>query len=202
MPSQIIIVRHGHTPNNFADHRARMMGWTNDTTGLSDAGRLDATATAAKLKSYRIDAAYHSDLLRTTETAQIISETLQIQITPTPLLRERNIGNFAGHSHGELAENRPADWAKFLDHHDLDWNGLEGESLRDVHNRFHQLKNNLSQSHVNQSVLLVTHSGFIHTVLRDIFGFFPKESFIEVNHDSVTILEKQSNSYILSRYNE
>jgi len=202
MPNKIILVRHGHTPNNFADHRARMMGWTDDTTGLSDAGRLDATATATKLKSYRIDAAYHSDLLRTSETAQIISETLQIQITPTPLLRERNIGNFAGHTHHELKESRPTDWAKFLDHHDLDWNGLAGESLRDVHTRFHQLRTLLSANHSDQSVLLVTHSGFIHTVLRDIYGFFPKESFVEVDHDSVTILTKQSNTYSLTRYNE
>lgn len=202
MPSQIILVRHGHTPNNFADHRARMMGWTNDTTGLSEEGKLDAARTAAKLKSLRIDAAYHSDLLRTTETAHIISESLQIKITPSPLLRERNIGTFADHTHQELRETRPVDWAKFLDHHDLDWNGLEGESLRDVHTRFHELRQLLSNNHPDQSVLLVTHSGFIHTVLRDIYSFFPKESFIEVNHDSVTILTKQEDTYSLTRYNE
>lgn len=177
------------------------MGWTNDVAGLSLQGRDEALATASKLKNYQIDTAYHSDLLRTSETATIIGDQLNLISTPHLGIRERNLGNFAGHTGHEIMTNRPLDWLKFQDHHDLDWNGLQGESLRDVHARFHSFMEHLHAQHVNQSVLLITHSGILHTILRDYFHFFPTESFIEVAHDSITILDKVGDSYALTLHN-
>ena len=137
MPKQIIFVRHGDTPYNSKDPRKnRMMGWI-DHVGLSDQGKADAKKTADKLKNYQIDCVYHSDFLRTAETAAIITAQLGLTSSPTHSLRERNLGSFANQTVHEVITTRPADWAKFLDHYDPDWNGLEGESLRDVYNRFH-----------------------------------------------------------------
>lgn len=177
------------------------MGWVDDTAGLSEQGKQDAKSTAAKLASYQIDATYYSDLLRTTETANIITSTLQLSGQPTHLLRERNLGNFAGRTYHDIKTNSHADWDKFLDHHDPDWNGLEGESLRDMHKRFDQFMQKLKTKHPDQTVLLITHSGFMHTILRDYFEFFPKESFIEVGHSSLTILEKSGDKYELKAHN-
>lgn len=202
MPKQLIFVRHGHTANNSTNHKAnRLMGWVHDHVGLSDQGRQDALATAAKLKNYRIDYIYHSDLKRTSETATIITQELGMSSVATTTLRERNLGTFAEHTAHEVMTTRPEDWVKFLDHHDPDWNGLEGESLRDVHKRFRTLLRNLQLQHKDQIILLITHSGYLHTILRDHFRFFPKESFIEVGHSSVTILEKSGSSYHLVAHN-
>lgn len=174
------------------------MGWDDDYAGLNDLGIEDAKNTASKLTQYHIDAVYHSDLIRTSETAIIITKQLKLTSIPTPYLRERNLGNFANHTMHEIKVNRPHDWDKFLDHADADWNGLQGESLRDVCNRFDSFIKKLEISHSNQKVLLITHSGFMHTVLRDYFNFFPKESFVEVGHSSVTLLEKANGNYQLS----
>ena len=176
------------------------MGWADDSTGLSEQGILDAQATTTKLSSYQIDAIYYSDLRRTSETASIITSTLNLTAEKTHLLRERDLGNFAGRTSHEIKTNNPEDWNKFLDHHDPDWNGLEGESLSHVHARFADLLQHLHSTHPDKTVLLVTHSGYLHTVLRDHFGFFPKESFQEVGHSSITILEKTTSTYQLALY--
>lgn len=202
MPKRLIFVRHGHTAHNSTDHaHNRLMGW-HDHVGLSEQGRLDAVRTAKKLQDQIIDVAFHSDFIRTSETAKIISDILGLSITPTRYLRERNLGNFAELTMGEIKANRPADWAKFLDHRDPDWNGLEGESLRDVTNRFHQFFTQILSQYPDENVLLVTHSGYIHTILRDYFEFFPKDSFEEVGHSSITIVERNGDSYKLISYNE
>lgn len=201
MPQRLIFVRHGETAYNSRDHKTnRMMGWAHDHVGLSDQGRGDALAVAAKLKNYHIDYIYHSDLKRTSETAAIITQELGMTSIPTVGLRERNLGTFAELTAYEVMTTRPHDWAKFLDHYDPNWNGLAGESLRDVHIRFRSLLSQLQSRHQNQTILLITHSGYLHTVLRDHFEFFPKESFKEVGHSSLTVLEKTLSSYHLVLY--
>lgn len=202
MAKRLIFVRHGHTVNNSNDHKTnRMMGWVNDVAGLSEEGRVDARSTASKLRNYQIDVAYHSDLLRTTETASIISSELTIKIEPTHYLRERNLGNFADCTAHDLITSRPHDWEKFLDHADQDWNGLAGESLRQVNARFAKFHQQLISQHPHQTVLLVTHSGILHTILRDYFHFFPVESFIEVGHDSITVVDNIDGNHQLTLHN-
>ncbi len=176
------------------------MGW-NDHVGLSPQGRRDALTTAKKLQNYQINAAYHSDLLRTRETAEIISRHLKIHSTPNQLLRERDLGNFANLTPHQIMLDRPDDWSKFIDHHDITWNGLNGESLHHVHQRIAKLRTTLKKHHAGATVLLITHSGLIHIMLRDHFGFFPKESFIDVAHDSITLLEKRVDRYHLALHN-
>ncbi len=178
------------------------MGWDSDHVGLSAEGRLDAQITAAKLSKYSLDAIYYSDLRRTSETAEIITNILGISATPNVLIRERNLGSFAEHTMHDLKVNRSKEWEKFLDHHDPDWTIPGGESLRDVHTRFAQMLSFLSTNHNNQTVLLITHSGYIHTVLRDHFGFFAKDTFVEVDHTSHTVLTKTQSSYELTLYNQ
>ncbi len=198
MPKAIIFVRHGETTNNV---EGRLMGWVRDYAHLTEKGKGEAAKVAQTLLDYQIDHIYHSDLIRTAETAEIICKALGKESEPTMYLRERNLGNFADRTWDDIKTNSPADFTKFLDHADADWNGLEGESLRDMHERFQQFLDHLHKEHSNQTVLLVTHSGFLYTILRDFFEFFPKESFTEVGHSSITVLEKDNDHYRLKLYN-
>jgi broad specificity phosphatase PhoE len=198
MPQQLIFVRHGETTNNV---EGRLMGWEHDYAHLTKQGQEDAKQTAKNLAGYKIDHIYHSDLIRTTETAAIICKALGRQSEPTHYLRERNLGTFADRTWQDLRENSPAEFAKFIDHEDAEWNGLKGESLNDMAKRFNEFLAQLHSSHQGQTVLLVTHSGFLHTILRDVFDFFPKHSFTEVGHSSITILEKSGGTYTLKLYN-
>jgi len=198
MPKRLIFARHGETPYNL---EGRLMGWKSDV-GLTANGRRHAKEVAAKLKDYHIDYIYASDLRRATETATIIANALTLTPLPTAGLRERNLGNFAERTWEDIQTNSATDWDKFLDHFDPDWNGLAGESLRDMHARFDHFLSQLRHKHSDQTLLLVTHSGFLYTILRDYFHFFPTESFLEVDHSSITILDKTGDGYSLTAFNQ
>ncbi|MBP9669952.1 histidine phosphatase family protein [Candidatus Woesebacteria bacterium] len=199
MPKKIILVRHGETDRNV---EKKLMNWINDIGTLTVKGRSEASQVGQRLKEIEIHAIYASDLKRTQETAQIISEHLSLSPVHVHGLRERNLGIFGDHTFDEIKQKWPEKLAKFLDNADIDWNELEGESIRDVHNRFQGFIAEIESKHKDENVLFVTHSGIIYTVLRDLFDFFPQDSWMDVEHTSITILEKSGDKYILKSFNK
>lgn len=198
MPKQIIFIRHGETPYNAAH---KFMNWETDA-GLTKQGIEQANIVGKRLKNYHIDAVYVSDLRRAAETAAIVEQHIGLTPLHEKLLRERNLGKFGGLTVSEIKEQYADEFKQWINHYDLDWNGLEGESLKDVHTRFHALLAMLEAKHAEETVLLVTHGGFLAITLRDIFNFFPKESHFDVEHTSITILEKHDGKYLLHSYND
>ncbi|KKU44828.1 MAG: Phosphoglycerate mutase [Microgenomates group bacterium GW2011_GWC2_46_7] len=178
------------------------MNWANDVGVLTDQGRQEANLVGKHLQEHHIDVVYVSDLHRTRETAQEIAQHVKAEQHLTSGIRERNLGIFGDLTLAEIKQKWPEKYAKFLDHSDIYWNGLAGESLHDVHVRFQAFLRSLQQKHADKNVLLVTHSGILYTVLRDIYHFFPQDSWMDVAHTSITILEKSDNTYILKSFNK
>lgn len=198
MPKHLIFIRHGETPHNSA---GKFISWRTDPS-LSKVGKAHAREVGTRLLGLRINAIYTSDMRRTVETATIIGKIVNVVPTPTELLRERDLGIFDNHTFHEIREKWPHHAAKFVDHADIHWKGHEGESLHEVHLRFRALHNQLKQSHRDQTVLLVTHGGYTHTILRDYFGFFPRESFADIAHNSITIVDRVGDTHTLTTYNQ
>ena len=198
MPKQIIIVRHGETQHN---KEKRLMNWHSDV-GLSETGKREAAQVGARLSKMDIDAMYVSDLRRTCETGAIIAELIHLKPIETPFLRERNLGKFGDMTLNEIKDKWPDLFDQFIDDSDLDWNGLEGESLRELHTRFSEFLAQLSHEHKGDSILLVSHSGFLYTNIRDVLGLLPPNTRIDVEHTSITILEKIDGSYQLKVFND
>ncbi|KAL4428138.1 hypothetical protein ABPG75_002227 [Micractinium tetrahymenae] len=67
---EIVLVRHGETQWNVEQ---RLQGQLVPGPGLTGRGRQQAAVLAARLQSERFDCAYSSDLLRATETADIVA---------------------------------------------------------------------------------------------------------------------------------
>lgn len=199
MPKQLIFVRHGETTHNKAK---KLMNWAHDVGSLSDLGKAEAAQVGAKLKQFHIDTMYVSDLLRTRETGEIISTQTGLKPVLTKYLRERNLGIFGDLTLDEIKTKWPDRHSKFFDHEDIDWNGLEGESLRDVHDRFREFLEILKLEHKDENILFVTHSGFLYTTIRDVFGLLPPNTWLDVEHTSVTILEKSGDKYQLKAFNK
>ncbi len=199
MPQQIIFVRHGETTHN---KEKKLMNWIHDVGTLSELGKHEASLVGNKLQQYHIDAMYASDLRRTKETADIIAKHLGITPIFTKYLRERDLGDFGDLTMDEIGSKWPDKLAKFLDHSDIDWHDHGGESLRDVHNRFIEFLSTLETKHSKENILFVTHSGFLYTTIRDVFGLLPKNSWLDVAHTSVTILEKSGDQYLLKSFNK
>ena len=87
----LYLVRHGETVDNA---RQIMQGQTQGE--LNENGILQATQLSETWKDRQLDAIIASDLKRSVDTAAIIAEPHGLEVVTTPLLRERDWGDFTG----------------------------------------------------------------------------------------------------------
>lgn len=92
----IFLIRHGETPGN----KSRRVQ-TPDTP-LSETGRRQAALLATRLASENITRILSSDYIRTRETVAPLSQLLSMQVTYSPLLRERNFGDLRGRQYDDI----------------------------------------------------------------------------------------------------
>ncbi len=155
---RLIIVRHGETVENSARIvQGQMQG------ELSDRGRAQSEAVGEALRGYRIDAAYSSDLARAWETARIIAGTPpSMKFTAEPGLREQHMGRYQGGPVSALMRRYKDVGA------DFDPEG--GEPAAAFRERVRGMVDGLSARHNGETVLAVTHYGFIWTFLDEYAG--------------------------------
>ena len=102
--TRVLLVRHGQSEWNA---EGRWQGQAD--VALSDLGRLQARHAALKLGV--VDAIVASDLIRASETALIISEALGVgPVVIEPGFRERDAGEWSGHTRAEIER----DWPGYL----------------------------------------------------------------------------------------
>ena len=89
--TQLYLVRHGETIDNA---RQLMQGQTQGC--LNDTGRQQAEALSEELKDEHFDAIVSSDLRRAIQTAEVLAAPHGLPVVTTPLLRERDWGDFTG----------------------------------------------------------------------------------------------------------
>jgi probable phosphoglycerate mutase len=87
----LLLVRHGET---FDNENQIMQGQTQGQ--LNPRGIEQAQLLAGEMAQRRIDAFVASDLNRSIETCRIIAEPHNAEVITTPLLRERDWGDFTG----------------------------------------------------------------------------------------------------------
>jgi broad specificity phosphatase PhoE len=105
---QVLMVRHGESVWN-ADHR--WQGWSD--IELSPAGEAQAEARARHLarEGFKPRAVYASDLKRAARTAEIVAAHLEVPFLTDAGFRERNVGEWSGHTTEEIE----AKWPGLLD---------------------------------------------------------------------------------------
>ena len=89
--TRLLLIRHGETTDNA---RKIMQGQTQGE--LNETGFLQAERLAEELRNMPIDAFVASDLHRAVQTARILAKPHGKQLYTTPLLRERDWGDFTG----------------------------------------------------------------------------------------------------------
>lgn len=91
MTTTLYLVRHGETVDNA---QQIMQGQTQGE--LNEKGWAQAAEVCEQLRGVHLDAVVSSDLKRSVDTARIIAEPHGLPVHETPLLRERDWGDFTG----------------------------------------------------------------------------------------------------------
>lgn len=87
----LYLVRHGETIDN-----ARQVIQGQGQGQLNDTGIAQAVKVSGELEGHHFDAIVASDLKRAIDTAEIIARPHGLTVVTTPLLRERDWGDFTG----------------------------------------------------------------------------------------------------------
>lgn len=126
---RIILWRHGQTDWN-AQHR-----WQGQADiPLNELGREQARAAAPTLASYGITHLYASDLVRATETAEILAAIIGLPVSVDARLREIDVGSWCGRTKHEIG----SEFTQVLileEAGDHVIRGQTGESVREVASR-------------------------------------------------------------------
>lgn len=176
---RLTIVRHAHSEGN---ELGLIQGGADFP--LSKLGRAQASALAERLRSERFDAIYASDLTRARETAEAICAAHpNVRIAYDPRLRERAYGEYEGKSRSELH-------ARGLTDEQIHGAPPGGETTSEFVERILSFLDELWERHTSESVLLVTHSGFITRLLLSLAKATDEEWDTYSSHNAaVSIIE-------------
>ena len=193
----LLIVRHAETEWNAV---GRIQGHTD--IGLSEKGAEQARSLGSRLAGLSIDAAYSSDLKRTSETAKIALGGRDIVLNETPMLREYHKGAFEGLTLPEIKAQFPEEYPRYLEKN-LDYAPKGGESTREVSARMAQIIGQIKADHLNETVLLVSHGGVLRAAMVSLLGM-PLEgnwSFVFGNCGLTTVDTFEDNA-VLRHFND
>lgn len=155
----LILVRHGETQHNA---EGRVLG--RGGPGLNQRGRDQVEAAARALTGKAVAAIYSSPLTRAMETAERISQELDLPVQAEDSLVEIDAGKLEGLTSGEMRSQYPDLMAMWeLDPSSVQMPG--GESLGQLQERVWQVAQTLLRRHMEDSVVVVSHNFSIVTLV-------------------------------------
>ncbi|HIW91589.1 MAG TPA: histidine phosphatase family protein [Candidatus Corynebacterium avicola] len=153
---RLILIRHGQTEFNLT---GRMQGQMD--TPLSENGLAEARSAAAELANWPIGTIVSSDLERARDTADVLAESLGLEVATDHRLRETDLGEWSGKAHGEVDSVYPGQRS----HWRLNptWAPPGGETRLEVSERAASVVTELMASSAWDAgtVMLVAHGGTI-----------------------------------------
>ena len=151
------MIRHGEIPSNVNKVYAGR-----SPERLTEKGVQQARQVSETLKEYVVDAIYSSPIQRAVQTAQIISETLELNLQVEEAFREIEMGPWEGMSEEDVEKRYPDEWNI--------WNSdpaelrMEGrETLEKLLSRVLAGIRNIKDS--GDNVVIVTHVAIIRVIL-------------------------------------
>lgn len=179
---KLFLVRHGETKENEA---GILMGHHHGI--LTQKGKEQAKETALLLKDFKFAHIYSSDLNRCIDTAEFIKEFhLDTPLTFTKELRERNLGILQGQKADSV------DWDNLLGDTWENKKAEGGESLSELKSRALDFIRKLYDKHTNESILLVSHNGWIKQIISHFTGV-PSKDVEKVGNAQIIKVEVGAN---------
>ena len=155
---RLLLLRHGQTTYNATRRMQGQMDTELSAEGIAQAERAAAHLGRRERDIHRI---LSSDLRRAAETAEAAGRVLGISVERDSRLRETNLGDWQGRTHGEIDGEYPGQRATWR--HDATWAPPGGETRVEVAARMRAVVDELldDDSWPGSTVLLVAHGGAI-----------------------------------------
>lgn len=161
-PTRLVLIRHGETVGN---QQQLWTGWSD--TPLSETGRAQIRQTAAWLERDSLNpvALYTSPVGRAQQTADPCGQALRLDPIPDESLKEMHFGELEAIRGDYFATDHPEIHARWRHRKDESFGWPGGETRREFRARTAGALERLASVHPGQTILLVTHSGFIRMAL-------------------------------------
>ena len=201
MLTTLLFIRHGQTDWNVAKK------WQGHADiPLNETGLVQADALATRLQKWPIETIITSDLLRCSQTADVIGQKLDLNPVPDAIWRERDVGDFSGMTSVEAKANFPEVWAAANGKGMVD--APNGESFAEVRARGMRAYEKVIANHAGQMVAIVSHGGLLHTLIAqliqirdDVYGRISKRgntglSIVEVSDGVPKLVRLNDTSHL------
>lgn len=162
--TRLFLIRHGQSAGN-AEGRFGGHG----PTPLSKLGERQAQLTAKTLEKVGITAIYSSDLARSVQTAEALSQLVEVPVIQTAAFRERNVGVLEGLTFDESKESFPKDYYALVNrniHHII----TDGESYRQLLKRTSTELRAILVKHQGGKIAIFSHTGAICFITLHLMG--------------------------------
>jgi broad specificity phosphatase PhoE len=155
----LLLARHGETDDNREP--IRVQGFRD--TPLNDTGRSQAAELAGRVADHGITSLWSSDLVRASETAEIVGERVGLVPRLDARLREANRGRWEGRLFIDIEREEPDLYAAWLRAGEQ-FRFPGGESLRDQQGRVQAALDDIGATG-ELPALVVCHGGSIRVML-------------------------------------
>jgi len=190
-------MRHGEAENNVR----HILAGRELEYHLTETGKKQVTSTANNLKSIPIDAIYTSPVVRTVETAEIVSETVGVDYEVDERLIETDMGSIVGMGYNDALEKYGNIFLGFY-RDDPMLKNLKVERFSAIKERVDSMLDYVAEKHPDTNVLLVTHLDPIKAAITRILDLKAESLFnTAIKNASLTILRHGSSDYSLIAFN-
>ncbi|MFA5029938.1 MAG: class I tRNA ligase family protein [Patescibacteria group bacterium] len=180
--TKVIFVRHGEAENNISHINSNSL----DKYPLTKKGAGQVSESAAKIKEILAESStkaviFSSPVLRTKESAEIISHYLGLKYELSDEIKEVDFGIVEGKQLDELMDEYnplPAD---------KKWNfknGQTGESQKDIQERMYKWFKKVLEENKNKIIIIISHGDPLMALINKIKGKTIEEHVLSLESDS------------------
>ncbi|HET9782830.1 MAG TPA: histidine phosphatase family protein [Candidatus Dormibacteraeota bacterium] len=197
---RLFFVRHGESEANLL----HVFSNRELPHGLTEHGRRQVALLAEHLESFPITKIFCSPVLRAVQSAELLSQQLNVGLEVVEALREYDVGSFEG-------SNDAANWASYeevmrawLLDGDSRLRTGGGESLEEIQERFGSFVFGLPEAFPNGGdVVLLAHGGLFRCALPHVLtNVSPRYSFANVlDHVSWVMAEAEGAAFVCREWN-
>lgn len=191
-------MRHGQAENNVN----RILVGRHIESHLTDYGRQQVEDTARCLQNVPIEKLYVSPVIRTVETAKIVSKILGINYEIDERLYEIDLGRLVGMNYDDIIDKYGNLFLKFYAETDSTLSNYGVESFSAVKRRIKALMDEITDKEHDKNVLLISHLDPIKAAISVLLDLKPQALFHwNIRNAALTILKRESKIYSLSGVN-